>query len=280
MSVTTMNKLRAIAVMAHLKIHKNRFKDVPGKWHPVGFSSEGERLWNNVPLGWLHDKLREEVRELEGSSLALRNTHADVSETDVLMEAGDVCAMAMMIADRVEAIPLLPKIVVLSGSTKFKEAFDRANWEETLKGNIVLSVGGYWQADSLALTMEEKKLVDEVYLRKIDLADEVYVLNVGGYIGESTLKEIVYALNTGKGVRYLESRQPSSASVGVYAVLERDFMDFVDMCSELSQVDLEDLYFMLALRNPKHGSRTVEINEMGAEHVQGVLLARLRRRVK
>src|SRR5258705_3559189 len=183
MSVSVMRKLRAIAVTAHYKIHKNRFKDVPGKWHPDGMvadSPEGpvERRWQNVPLTWLHDKLREEVRELESASLTLLTRGLTETEADdVLREAGDVCAMAMMIADRVEAIPPPPKVVVLSGSTKFKEAFEGANWRRTLDGDIVLSVGGYHHADKLLITEHQKKLVDEVYLRKIDLADEVFVLN-------------------------------------------------------------------------------------------------------
>ena len=43
-----------------------------------------------------------------------------------------------------------------------------------------------------------------MHKRKIDMADSIYVINVGGYIGDSTRSEIEYALNTGKEVRYLE----------------------------------------------------------------------------
>jgi len=49
-----------------------------------------------------------------------------------------------------------------------------------------------------------KVIVDEVHKRKIDLADEVFVVNIGGYIGESTTSEILYAMSTGVPVRYLE----------------------------------------------------------------------------
>jgi cell division protein FtsB len=54
-------------------------------------------------------------------------------------------------------------------------------------------------------TPEQKIALDELHKRKIDLADEVLVLNVGGYIGESTRSEIEYARKLGKPVRYLES---------------------------------------------------------------------------
>ena len=48
-------------------------------------------------------------------------------------------------------------------------------------------------------------MLDDMQLRKIDLADEIFVVNVGGYIGSSTRSEIEYAMSTGKTVRYLES---------------------------------------------------------------------------
>ena len=90
-----------------------------------------------------------------------------------------------------------PKIICLCGSTRFMNAFFDEGWRETLEGNIVLSVGvwrqgpadhaGEWIGD------EVKQRLDELHLRKIDLAEEVLVLNVGSYIGESTRREIVYA---------------------------------------------------------------------------------------
>ena len=104
-----------------------------------------------------------------------------------------------------------PTVVCLCGSTRFSAAFRKANLEETLAGRIVLSIGcdmrsdteifGAMQPDELAAI---KARLDELHLRKIDLADEVLILNVGGYIGESTQRELDYAWQTGKGVRYLE----------------------------------------------------------------------------
>ena len=100
-----------------------------------------------------------------------------------------------------------PTIVCLCGSTKFKEEFITIDKEETLKGNIVLSVGLFGHSEGLDMTSETKEQLDELHKRKIDLADEVLVINVGGYIGSSTKSEIEYAIANNKIVRYLESVQ-------------------------------------------------------------------------
>ena len=52
------------------------------------------------------------------------------------------------------------------------------------------------------VTDEQKAALDELHLRKIDLADRVHVINPGGYIGESTRREIMYAQATGKPVSF------------------------------------------------------------------------------
>jgi hypothetical protein len=85
------------------------------------------------------------------------------------------------------------------------EAFQEANLRETLAGNIVLSVGCNTKSDNgLNLTPEIKERLDELHKRKIDLADEILVLNVNGYVGDSTRSEIEYARAVGKRVRWLE----------------------------------------------------------------------------
>lgn len=114
-----------------------------------------------------------------------------------------------------------PTIVCLCGSTRFSEAFQKANLNETLAGNIVLTIGCDMKADNeLFAGMPEDTLtkikadLDELHLRKIDLADEVLILNVGGYVGESTQREWLYALSNGKRVRWLEPTQyPDSGEV-------------------------------------------------------------------
>jgi hypothetical protein len=104
-----------------------------------------------------------------------------------------------------------PQILCLCGSTRFMSAFQTANRDETLAGRIVLSVGVDLNTDTDALAgksdAEAKALkseLDRLHLHKIDLADEILVINVGGYIGPSTKREIEYATKAGKRVRYLE----------------------------------------------------------------------------
>ena len=97
------------------------------------------------------------------------------------------------------------KTVTLCGSTRFKEAFLQAQKRLTLEGNIVISVGLFGHSgDDEVWTEGTKEMLDDMHLRKIDLADEIFVINVGGYIGSSTQAEIEYAKRTGKPVRYLE----------------------------------------------------------------------------
>jgi hypothetical protein len=96
------------------------------------------------------------------------------------------------------------KVVTLCGSTKFREEFIAEQKRLTLEGNIVISVGLFGHSGDTEVWLEETKIMlDDMHKRKIDLADEIFVINVGGYIGESTRSEIEYALNTGKAVKYL-----------------------------------------------------------------------------
>lgn len=99
-----------------------------------------------------------------------------------------------------------PTIVCLCGSTRFKNEFISATREETLKGKIVLSVGLFGHIEGLDMNGDTKKMLDELHLRKIDLSDEILVLNVDGYIGSSTTNEIEYAKMNSKIVRYLNEQ--------------------------------------------------------------------------
>ena len=75
----------------------------------------------------------------------------------------------------------------------------------TLEGYIVISVGLFGHSgDDEVWKPGTKEMLDDMHLRKIDLADEIFVINVGGYIGESTRREIEYAEDTGKNINYLE----------------------------------------------------------------------------
>jgi hypothetical protein len=99
-----------------------------------------------------------------------------------------------------------PKIICLCGSTKFKQQFKRTILEETMAGNAVLSPVVFSHSDSeiFAPSPDEKMALDELHKRRINLADEVLILNVGGYIGESTRSEINYARSMGKQIHFLE----------------------------------------------------------------------------
>ena len=96
-------------------------------------------------------------------------------------------------------------VITLCGSTRFKEQFIEAQKRLTLEGNIVISVGLFGHAgDDEVWTEGTKEMLDDMHKRKIDLADEIFVINIGGYIGSSTRSEIEYAEATGKAIRYLE----------------------------------------------------------------------------
>lgn len=104
------------------------------------------------------------------------------------------------------------KVITLCGSTRFKDAFMEAQKKLTLEGNIVISVGLFghsgdfevWEGVDEGTLTATKRMLDDMHKRKIDMADEIYVINVGGYIGDSTRSEIQYAKANGKPVGYLE----------------------------------------------------------------------------
>ena len=95
------------------------------------------------------------------------------------------------------------KVITLCGSTKFKEDFERVNRELTLQGNIVISVCCFGHSGDI-FSPQDKIMLDEIHKRKIDMADEIFVINKGKYIGASTRSEIEYAILHDKPVRYME----------------------------------------------------------------------------
>lgn len=95
-----------------------------------------------------------------------------------------------------------PRIVCLTGSTRFKKEYDQANKHFTMKGEIVLTVGWLTHRGTHLVTAAQKVLLDELHLRKIDLADYIFVIDKEGYIGESTRNEITYAETEGKRIAY------------------------------------------------------------------------------
>ena len=115
------------------------------------------------------------------------------------------------------------KVITLCGSTRFKNEFLEAQKRLTLEGNIVISVGLFdHSGDEVVWTEDNKDMLERQHLAKIDLADEIFVINVGGYIGDSTRREIAYAAFKGKTISYLEKGNKRSffdnwrALIGLY----------------------------------------------------------------
>ena len=107
------------------------------------------------------------------------------------------------------------KVITLCGSTRFKDEFMEVQKRLTLAGNIVISVGLFghsgdnevWENMDEGTLTRTKEMLDDMHKRKIDMADEIFVINVGGYIGSSTRSEIEYAKAIGRPVRYVEELQ-------------------------------------------------------------------------
>jgi cell division protein FtsB len=110
-----------------------------------------------------------------------------------------------------------PKIICICGSTRFADLHAITRWELEKDGKAICLMINYlpdWYAknifgeskhDHYGEIMGNKNILDELHFRKIDLSDEIFVINQDGYIGESTRNEINYAIKTGKQVKYLEN---------------------------------------------------------------------------
>jgi len=96
------------------------------------------------------------------------------------------------------------KVITLCGSTKFRKEFEEAQKHLTLLGNIVISVGLFGHEFGLDMNGTHKKMLDKMHFRKIDMSDEIFVVNPGGYVGLSTCDEIFYAFAHNKKVVWLE----------------------------------------------------------------------------
>ncbi len=100
------------------------------------------------------------------------------------------------------------KIITLCGSARFVDYFQKMQKKLTLEGNIVLTINNLSPADAdVVWTDELKAMLDDMHKRKIDLCDEIFVINKDGYIGQSTKSEIEYATKLGKKVNYMEPQK-------------------------------------------------------------------------
>jgi hypothetical protein len=149
-----------------------------------------KRRWENLDYRTKQSKANQRASELAARARAKRSKHVKPKKTE------------------------RPTIVCLCGSTRFWRLFQQAGLRETMAGRIVLSIGAASGTDDEHfgnLPRDEydriKTMLDELHMRKIDLADEVLILNHEGYIGESTARELAYAQKLGKRVRFWESEQ-------------------------------------------------------------------------
>ena len=102
------------------------------------------------------------------------------------------------------------KVITLCGSSRFKDAFMQVQKRLTLEGNIVLSLGLFghsgdtevWEGMDEGTITKTKMMLDDIHKRKIDMSDEIFVINVNDYIGDSTKNEIKYAKANGKKFSY------------------------------------------------------------------------------
>ncbi|MEU0940734.1 hypothetical protein [Embleya sp. NPDC005971] len=103
-----------------------------------------------------------------------------------------------------------PIKVVLCGSMRFEAEMQEANRAESVAGRIVLAPAcNLKEPHPLWATEADRERVktalDRLHLDKIRDADEVLVINPGGYVGESTRKEIEFAQSIGRPIRSLEA---------------------------------------------------------------------------
>lgn len=106
-----------------------------------------------------------------------------------------------------------PRVITLCGSTRFMREFEKQNELLTLQGNVVMSVATKAHEGYSHISEEQKVLLDRIHLEKIRMSDEILVINVGGYIGPSTRREIDFAEQLGRKVRYLVESQVGACSV-------------------------------------------------------------------
>lgn len=106
-----------------------------------------------------------------------------------------------------------PRVYTLCGSTRFPQAHALANLHLSAMGHVVIPLGMHGHADEpqgarfLTSDGDEstpvKQALDQLHFRKIDLSDGIYVVNVGGYVGSSTMREIAYARSKGLDVVWM-----------------------------------------------------------------------------
>ncbi len=131
----------------------------------------------------------------------------DRDNRDVLLRAASRVNQALASSPPVALDVELPRIVCICGSTRFAAHMNTEAERLTLAGAIVVRpevIAYSRERDQQFVEPEVKAALDVLHLRKIDLADEVVIVTVDGYIGESTRREIEYAERIGKPVGVVE----------------------------------------------------------------------------
>jgi hypothetical protein len=150
-------------------------------------------------------------------------------------------------------------IICICGSTKFKEEINEANKALTLEGHIVLAPSVFGHSGDV-ITEEQKEELDKLHLEKIKMADEVFVVNPNGYIGDSTKKEIEYANKLGKFVSFAYNKY--NAYWEKPPVVSNDSFDYIVNGAVYGCVSLQadDTYMWTVMVNPKckYGSTFIE----------------------
>lgn len=116
--------------------------------------------------------------------------------------------------------------ITLCGSTRFREAFSDWNIILTLGGHLVYGLGGFGReitdvgkpVENILVNDEQKRRLDLIHLAKISESDAVVILNVDGYVGESTRRELEWAKMHKKEVYYLENARPTFLGPTVWSL--------------------------------------------------------------
>jgi len=101
-------------------------------------------------------------------------------------------------------------IVTLCGSTRFKDTFMEEAQRLTFDGCIVLTPCVFTKSDGIDIDPGTLNMLKELHYKKIDISSKIFVINPGGYIGESTKEEIAYAVENGKVVEYMVNPEGES----------------------------------------------------------------------
>jgi hypothetical protein len=153
--------------------------------------------------------LREQLAAAERKSAALEIAAELARESRMEREQEQRETVERLTQERDEArAKFTVPVVCMCGSTRFKQTWIAENARLTGDGQIVLSVGLWGHHERVYPDAETKVQLDELHKRKIDLCDWVWVLDVNGYIGESTRSEIEYAKSLGREIRYLSKEFP------------------------------------------------------------------------